>query len=36
MGGKSLTSSTLQMMAPSGISPIGLMLPMDRVAFFPA
>lgn len=30
-----LTSSTLQMTVPSGISPTGLMLPMCRVAFLP-
>ena len=31
-----LTDSTLQTIVPSGISPMGLMLPMVRVAFLPA
>lgn len=30
-----LTSSTLQMMVPSGISPRGMVLPMDSTAFLP-
>ena len=30
-----LTSSTLQTMEPSGMSPTGLTLPMERVAFLP-
>jgi hypothetical protein len=33
---RGLTSSTLQMMVPSGMSPIGSTLPMCSVAFFPA